>query len=99
MKIEIDPKVDYAFKHVFGREESIRALISLADAVIEPVAGQRIISLDLLNPFNSREFSDVGCAGASLGLGRFGDDCTKSERARAVRITSENAVRHLYGFG
>jgi alpha-D-ribose 1-methylphosphonate 5-triphosphate synthase subunit PhnG len=52
MKIKIDPKVDYAFKHVFGREESKPALISLLDAVLQPGAGQQISSLDLLNPFN-----------------------------------------------
>lgn len=51
MKTNIDPKVDYAFKHVFGREESKPALISLLDAVLQPAAGQHIVSLDLLNPF------------------------------------------------
>jgi hypothetical protein len=40
MKIQIDPKVDYAFKHVFGREESKPALISLLDAVLQPAPGQ-----------------------------------------------------------
>lgn len=33
MTIPIDPKVDYAFKHIFGREENKPALISLLDAV------------------------------------------------------------------
>lgn len=55
MKIHIDPKVDYAFKHVFGREESKPALISLLDAVLQPAPGQHITSLALLNPFNDRE--------------------------------------------
>lgn len=36
MTTNIDPKIDYAFKHVFGREESKRALISLLDAVVQP---------------------------------------------------------------
>jgi predicted transposase/invertase (TIGR01784 family) len=58
MKIKIDPKVDYAFKHVFGREESKPALISLLDAVFQPGAGQQISSLDLLNPFNDKETPD-----------------------------------------
>jgi predicted transposase/invertase (TIGR01784 family) len=58
MKIQIDPKVDYAFKHVFGREESKPALISLLDAVLQPAEGQHIASLDLLNPFNDKEFPD-----------------------------------------
>lgn len=55
MRIRIDPKVDYAFKHVFGRDESKSTLISLLDAVLQPPAGQRIAELDLLNPFNDRE--------------------------------------------
>src|SRR5690349_15061651 len=58
MRIQIDPKVDYAFKHVFGREESKPALISLLDAVLQPRAGEHIASLDLLNPFNDKEFTD-----------------------------------------
>lgn len=58
MKTNIDPKVDYAFKHVFGREASKPALISLLDAVLRPAAGQDIASLDLLNPFNDKEFPD-----------------------------------------
>ena len=54
MKTQIDPKVDYAFKHVFGREESKPALISLLHAVLQPAAGQGIASLELLNPFNEK---------------------------------------------
>lgn len=58
MKIPIDPKVDYAFRHVFGREESKPALISLLYAVLQPAAGQNIASVELLNPFNEREAVD-----------------------------------------
>lgn len=58
MKTRIDPKVDYAFKHVFGREESKPVLISLLDAVLQPTLGQHIASLDLLNPFNDKETLD-----------------------------------------
>ncbi|MGH7135819.1 MAG: PD-(D/E)XK nuclease family transposase, partial [Pirellulales bacterium] len=50
MKTQTDPKVDYAFKHVFGREESKPALMSLLNAVLQPAAGQGIASLELLNP-------------------------------------------------
>lgn len=57
-KPDIDPTVDYAFKHVFGREESKPALISLLDAVFQPSTGQHIANLDLLNPFNDQEFAD-----------------------------------------
>lgn len=58
MKTQIDPKVDYAFKHVFGREESQPALISLLDAIFAPAAGGNIASLELLNPFNDKEALD-----------------------------------------
>src|SRR5487761_166008 len=58
MKTQIDPKVDFAFKHVFGREESKPALISLLDAVLQPATGHHIASLDLLNPFNDKDAPD-----------------------------------------
>jgi hypothetical protein len=54
MKTHIDPKVDYAFKHVFGREESKPALVSLLNAVLQPAEGKSIASLELLNPFNEK---------------------------------------------
>lgn len=53
-----DPKVDFAFKHVFAREQNKPLLISLLDAVLQPEAGQNIESLELLNPFNDREALD-----------------------------------------
>lgn len=58
MKPQIDPKVDYAFKHVFGREESKPVLTSLIDAVLQPTADRQISSLDLMNPFNDKESPD-----------------------------------------
>lgn len=58
MKPQSDPKVDYAFKHVFGQEQSKSALMSLLDAVLQPTAGQHIASLELLNPFNDKEAPD-----------------------------------------
>ena len=36
MLIDIDPKVDYAFKGLFGREATRPLLIHLADAVLDP---------------------------------------------------------------
>lgn len=51
MKPQSDPKVDYAFKHVFGREQSKPALASLLDAVLQPAAGQQISSLELLRQY------------------------------------------------
>ncbi|HQU45503.1 MAG TPA: Rpn family recombination-promoting nuclease/putative transposase, partial [Pirellulales bacterium] len=59
MKTQTDPKVDYAFKHVFGREESKPALVSLLNAVLEPAAGEGIVGLELLNPFNAKAFESA----------------------------------------
>lgn len=59
MKTHTDPKVDYAFKHVFGREQSKAALMSLLDAVLQPAPGQSIASLELLNPFNEKAFESA----------------------------------------
>ena len=59
MRIQIDPNVDYAFKHVFGREESKPALVSLLNAVLQPAAGQHIASPELLNPFNEKAFESA----------------------------------------
>jgi predicted transposase/invertase (TIGR01784 family) len=58
MKPQVDPKVDYAFKHVFGREQSKPCLMSLVDAVLQPAAEERLAGLDLLNPFNDQEALD-----------------------------------------
>jgi predicted transposase/invertase (TIGR01784 family) len=58
MKPQTDPRVDYAFKHVFGQAQSKSALMSLLDAVLQPPAGQSIASLELLNPFNDKQALD-----------------------------------------
>ncbi len=58
MKPQADPRVDYAFKHVFGREQSKPVLTSLLEAVLQPPPTQRIAALDLLNPFNDKEAMD-----------------------------------------
>jgi predicted transposase/invertase (TIGR01784 family) len=54
--VGIDPKVDYAFKRLLGRPESIPLLIHLLQAVLQLPAGHQILSLDLLNPFNEKDF-------------------------------------------
>ncbi|MGH7140123.1 MAG: Rpn family recombination-promoting nuclease/putative transposase [Pirellulales bacterium] len=55
MKTQTDPKVDYAFKHVFGREQSKPALKSLLGAVLQLPEGHGIASLELLSPFNEKD--------------------------------------------
>ncbi len=47
----VNPKVDYAFKKIFGSEESKQILISFLNAII--YKGEKVIqSLTILNPYN-----------------------------------------------
>lgn len=54
----IDPKVDIAFKRVFGRTEGRDLTISLINAVLQPTQGQRVVELELLDPYNEQEALD-----------------------------------------
>ncbi|WP_367267616.1 Rpn family recombination-promoting nuclease/putative transposase [Okeania sp. SIO2C9] len=52
----INPKVDYAFKKIFGSEQSKDILISFLNAII--YGGKKVIqSLTILNPFNPGQLS------------------------------------------
>jgi predicted transposase/invertase (TIGR01784 family) len=50
--------VDYAFKHVFGREATRPILINVIDAVLNPAPGHQLRDIQLLNPFNPKEAFD-----------------------------------------
>jgi predicted transposase/invertase (TIGR01784 family) len=52
----IDPRVDYAFKKVFGSEANVPVLADLLNAVLKPA--RRIVELQLLNPFNEKDATD-----------------------------------------
>jgi predicted transposase/invertase (TIGR01784 family) len=54
----LDPKVDYAFKKVFGSEDNKPVLRNMLDAVLQPPPGQGIAELEILNPFNDKEALD-----------------------------------------
>ncbi len=54
----IDPKVDYAFKRLFGREQNRALLIHLIDSVLDPPQGEEIREIQILNPFNEKEAPD-----------------------------------------
>ncbi len=54
----IDPKVDYAFKYLFGREQSLPLLVHLIEAVLKPPPGGHIAQLELQNPFTGKEALD-----------------------------------------
>lgn len=50
----IDPKVDIAFKKVFGSEAFQDLTISLINAVLAPPPDRAVVSIQLLNPYNER---------------------------------------------
>src|SRR5947209_18664903 len=58
MILGIDVKVDYAFKHLFGREATRPILIDVIDSVLNPPPGYHIRDIELLNPFNPKEALD-----------------------------------------
>src|SRR5437016_14486200 len=58
MILGIDPKVDYAFKHLLGREATRPILINVLESVLQPSAGHHIQDIELLNPFNPKEGLD-----------------------------------------
>ncbi len=58
MRPGIDPKIDYAFKKIFGSVANIALLRSLLEAVLKLLPGERIVHLEICNPFNEKEISD-----------------------------------------
>ena len=54
MPVGIDPKVDYAFKWLMGRDESSPILIDLLHAVLNPAPEEQIVDIQLLNPFSDK---------------------------------------------
>jgi predicted transposase/invertase (TIGR01784 family) len=54
----IDPKVDYVFKRLFGRQPNLALAIHLLNAVLQPPSRQRVVDLELLNPFNDKDRLD-----------------------------------------
>src|SRR6266481_4894927 len=58
MILDINPTVDYAFKHLLGRESTRPLLINVLDSVLQPAPGHGIREIELLNPFNPKEALD-----------------------------------------
>jgi predicted transposase/invertase (TIGR01784 family) len=50
MILGITPTVDYAFKHLFGRETTRPILINVMDSVLQPTPEHRISDVNLFNP-------------------------------------------------
>ncbi len=54
MLLGIDPKVDYAFKRLFGVPQNRDLLIDLLHAILRPAPGEHITEIEILNPFNEK---------------------------------------------
>lgn len=55
MNIGVDPKIDYAFKRLFGCEPNRHLLLHLVNAVLAPAPDNLLVDLEILNPFNNKE--------------------------------------------
>jgi predicted transposase/invertase (TIGR01784 family) len=58
MRHPIDPKVDCVFKALLGAEANRDLLIHFLNAVLEPALPRPIDTVEILNPYNEREFLD-----------------------------------------
>lgn len=54
----VNPKVDYAFKKVFGSEANTPVLLNFLEAVLRPPPEQRLVALEIRNPFNDKDALD-----------------------------------------
>ena len=55
MILGIDPKVDFAFKYLLGRDRSIPILIQVLNSILQLPPGSEIVEITLLNPYNLQE--------------------------------------------
>jgi predicted transposase/invertase (TIGR01784 family) len=55
MILGVDPKVDYAFKYLFGREPNLPILVDVLESVLQRSSQGKKLELELLNPFNPKE--------------------------------------------
>lgn len=55
----LDVKTDYAFKRVFGAEESKPILISFLNAVLEYEGEYRIVSLEIIDPYQAPKLAGM----------------------------------------
>jgi len=58
MKHRIDPKIDCVFKALLGSEENRNLLIHFLNAILASELSAPIATVDILNPYNDREFLD-----------------------------------------
>jgi len=55
MMLGIDPKIDYAFKRLFGQPRNQALLVHFINAVLDPKPDRRVVAVEILNPFNEKE--------------------------------------------
>jgi len=58
MKHRIDPKIDCVFNALLGSEENRNLLIHFLNAILASELSAPIATVDILNPYNDREFLD-----------------------------------------
>ena len=58
MKHNIDPKVDCVFKALLGAKENRELLVHFLNAVLGSELATPIVSVEILNPYNEKEFLD-----------------------------------------
>lgn len=58
MILGVDPKVDYAFRKLFASQANSDLLVDLLGAVLNPPPDQRIVSAEILTPFNEKDTED-----------------------------------------
>src|ERR1700761_3813037 len=58
MILGIDPKVDFAFKFVFGRDATRMLLIDMLNKVLRLTGQDKITEIELLNPFSIKDAAD-----------------------------------------
>lgn len=58
MKHRIDPKIDCVFKALLGSEENRNLLVHFLNAVLAPDLQAPVADVEILNPYNEREFID-----------------------------------------
>ncbi len=56
MKHAIDPTVDCVFKKLLGSEENSNLLVHFLNAVMQPAPGSDITQVEILNPYNEKDF-------------------------------------------
>ena len=58
MRVPVDPKVDFAFKAIFGAEENKDVLIDLLNSVLTKRSNIHVKDVDIINPYNDNESED-----------------------------------------